>query len=348
MERFGGGHETPEFRPAFEVEPKTKPETAPNHELAPEHNKLERRLGHLGLSGARQHDLAQPPAERPAAPDVSSKLDYEPLKRSSDARLAPKDHAMTAFVDDSSGSSGSQDDGAFRLLQKIGLAPADVTARDYTKRIIAEKRIGALNDYPDVQIGGRPLEAVKVWNRQDHNHVGPKNTCGLENTREMAALQGVERTPDEHVQSAIDQGLCKTDGEDKAQWGGTTRDQQIALLKSLGLDAYKLDDMGVEDVAALVDKGYGVAVDVDAHEMIERYDKLPERLRSASEAHPHPHRHSLYITGTVKFEGKLVGFIANDPTWKPGVMIDIDDLRTCWEQQGGRMVWTRTRPKNAP
>src|ERR1035437_1080034 len=106
--------------------------------------------------------------------------------------------------------------------------------------------------------------AREVFAEQGQNSYGMQSTCGLAVAACVCRQLGLDVTEEDMVSRAVAHRQCQYDPDDREPSGGTTVHQQAALLKSFGLPTRYEEARDLEQIAAAVESGSGVVLNVNA------------------------------------------------------------------------------------
>ncbi len=162
----------------------------------------------------------------------------------------------------------------------------------------------------------------------------------------IAALAGQSLSPKTVLQTAIEEKLCDTTKKDRDLGGGTTSENQVALLKKFGIAATLEQGFDANAVAQHIIEGKGVILRVNGGVLWSKTE--PD--------HPGRSDYSVTVTG-VAFSadtGEVAGFYLADPGFElSGARpryIDIDHLRRATSVTGATTITTNDaiKPHSPP
>jgi hypothetical protein len=183
-------------------------------------------------------------------------------------------------------------------------------------------------------LGGQPMDRVSDWHPQGWNDKGYEGTCGLVSVEGTARHAGTDTSESHVVDVAADKGLCETEG-DPEQQGGTNPWDRQAVLDELGVPSRIESDRTPEDLAQMVERNDGVIARVNAGELWGDDDHLGA---PAPDGRLRPN-HAVSVTGTVRKDGALDGFVVNDSGVPDGAgkFVPLDRWNMAWTDTfGGR------------
>jgi hypothetical protein len=230
---------------------------------------------------------------------------------------------------DISGKSGTHIDG--------GDDDAVARAREEGK-----ERVELFSAFWDVS--GDPEAQIDRWGPQGQNDRGWRSTCGLNAAAEAAREQGIGIDEREFVELAAESDLCENRLKDHPEDNGTTKLEDLQeLLSYVDLDAEVRKGQSMSDILSALDRGDSVLLAVDGHRMVAAGRQHKSEVdHQQSEGLP-DRNHIIHITGAITHpdDGRLLGFIYNDPTYRPGEPVKTARLRHAWEDGSGSMLLVR-------
>lgn len=208
-------------------------------------------------------------------------------------------------------------------------------ARDQLHQLEAEGNV----------LGGDPIERLDHWHPQGWNDQGYEGTCGLVAVEGTALNADVPTTENDVVDLARTNGLCETGGEPYEN-GATYPTERQALLQELGLDSTIERNQTPEQLAQMVERGDGVIARVNSGQLWGADD--PFDVGSTGPAGEYWPDHAVAVTGTVRNEGQLEGFVVNDSGIDDGagVGVPIDRWKAAWADVGGDRELNVVRAEN--
>jgi hypothetical protein len=200
--------------------------------------------------------------------------------------------------------------------------------------------LDVLPDGRETLITGDPEGDRAFTHRQGENLFGFEGTCGLCSCENVLRSFGLQVTEADIVNFASLHGLCNIDSPDPAMCGGTTAEWQAEILTRLGIPASQFQGGTLEDLAANIDQGRGIIVEINAGVVWNdpNYD-------SGGYAN-----HAITVTGVARdpMSGEIQGFYINDSgSGRAAQFVDASTMREAWQDAGGAGVVTvESRPWN--
>ena len=142
---------------------------------------------------------------------------------------------------------------------------------------------------------------------------------------------GIEATEAAVVKYAIAHGLCYMEGGPH-QLGGTSVLSQARILSDLGVPAHYETARSLEDLAAALEQGRGVIVELDCGALWDNADYYDGRAN-----------HAVTPIGVARDPGtwQIQGFYVNDTgTGEAGRFVDAATMDEAWVKMGGTCVVT--------
>lgn len=182
-------------------------------------------------------------------------------------------------------------------------------------------------------VSGSPEEFKELNHKQGDNEKGFEGTCGLVSVEEVANQFGKDVSEDDVVSYAIDNNLTVTDSNDNSMNGGTTPEQQAAILNGYGIPSQVLQLNSMDDLSTYIEQGHGVILETNAGVLWNDANYLQGGQIN----------HAVVATGVAHDElsGSLLGFFINDSgTNESGQFIPVNTMNQAWLQTGGYAVIT--------
>lgn len=213
----------------------------------------------------------------------------------------------------------------------------DGDAGDYgTLDFEVPMRLEMLPDGQDGIVCGDYERYRELNHLQGDNPYGFKGTCGLVSCEDVLRQFGMETSEAEMVHYAIEHRLCSTEGSDPGEMGGTTIRDQARILSDNGVPATENMARSLDELAASVEAGRGVILEVNAGVLWNDADYY---------GFGEPN-HAVVVTGTARDPetGAVLGAFINDSgrglAGDDGRFIDAATLNAGWLQAGGLCVVT--------
>ncbi len=230
----------------------------------------------------------------------------------------------------------------FERPEHMGLETAQESTKqlfnDWAKQSEVPRRSDVSDDGREVVIIG-DVEKFKDYNHeQGQNEFGFLGTCGLVSCEDILKQFGKKVTENDIVKYAIDHHFCWTEPP-RGEQGGTTVNDQVAILQGHGVPAASERGLSLDDLAARVEAGKGVITEVNAYVL---WDKrlAPRFYKDAN--------HAIVVTGVQRDAktGKIDGFFINDSGNfdhgnGSGRFVDAKKFQKMWVDVGGTAVVTR-------
>ncbi len=187
----------------------------------------------------------------------------------------------------------------------------------------------------EVVVVGDPEGLRELNHRQGDNPLGFRGTCGLVSCEDVLRQFGLKVTEADVVMYAVGRGLCAVT-DVPSSCGGTSELSQARLLTELGVPAHVEAGRGLADLAAWVQEGRGVIVEVNAGELWNDPNAWDN-----GEAN-----HAVVVTGVAldPLTGQVAGFYLNDSgrgyPGDSGRFVDAHQMARAWAAPGGSGVIT--------
>ncbi|GAA4410459.1 hypothetical protein ACFQV2_03480 [Actinokineospora soli] len=280
--------------------------------------------------------------ERAPAPETASLPAAEPVSDGGWIGSHVTDDDAASVVDDDAASTvGDDADNAAYLEQKWELAAKTVAeVREMHDEGNVEIR-GWVGPPAEDPIGtGGPDDPLRNWVPQGRNDYGFQATCWAGTMHSMLNSVGMPTTQNEIVRAADDRFLFTVHVQKPELSGELHLAHERAVLAALGVQSEQRARCSVDEVVDLVEQGHAVAVHVSGEFLINADDDR----RAGTEWKPGSIDHSIHLLRTVYMNNDLVGFIANDPTYRPGAIVDIEAFEAAWRKRSLLVV---RRPEQA-
>jgi hypothetical protein len=187
----------------------------------------------------------------------------------------------------------------------------------------------------EVVVVGDPEGLRELNHRQGDNPLGFRGTCGLVSCQDVLCQFGVVVTEADVVAYAAEHGLCAI-SDVPAVSGGTSEASQAQLLAEMGVPAHVESGQGLSDLAAWVQEGRGIIIEVNAGE-------LWNDPNAWDNGEPN---HAVVVTGLAldPLTGQVSGFYLNDSgrgyPGDSGRFLDAHQMARAWSATGGSGVIT--------
>lgn len=168
---------------------------------------------------------------------------------------------------------------------------------------------------------------------QGDNPYGFKEDCGLVSCQDVLNQFGVPVKEGDVVSHAINDGECYVDSSSASNSGGTTVGDQAQILTDYGVPAHAEAGQSLDDLAADVEQGHGVIIEVNAGVL---WDDPNSYENGAS-------NHAITVTGVARdpMTGQIQGFYINDSgDGKSAEFVPDSVMNKAWLDTGGQCVVT--------
>ena len=183
------------------------------------------------------------------------------------------------------------------------------------------------------------VEKFKEYNHeQGQNEFGFQGTCGLVACEDILKQFGIKVTENDLVKFGIKNHFWDDKKLPPESMGGTTVDQQLAILEHFGVKAISEKPLSMEELASRFESGKAVKISVSAERLWDQPVPPFARLQS---------NHAIIVTGVQRDAktGKIDGFFINDSGnfddgRGSGRFVDANKFKKMWVDVGGSAITT--------
>lgn len=184
-----------------------------------------------------------------------------------------------------------------------------------------------LPDGREALVSGDPMGFEAFNHLQGESLWGFENTCGIVACEGILRQAGIEASEDDLLRYAVETGHCDVFE------GHTSLSDQVAILEGFGIPAHSEHGGSVEGLAANVERGQGVIIEVNSGVLWNQASHYGNGDAS----------HAVLVTGIARDPetGSAIGAFINDSaTGESGRFVPREELETAWEQTGGKSIVT--------